>query len=485
MQGEDAVLGTPSVDPLFLLPWQSISTFYWIYASGAAIYRTDGSSHEDISRLTGGAYNGGSFPHWQGGVFNGIPFMNNDSGSDVPQAWDGANMENMTGWPASTYCKVIRAFKNYLIAMNMNEGGTAYPTKVRWSAEADPGTLPSTWVAAATNNAGSYPLSESSDEILDGLALGDVFFVYKERSTHLMRLVGGAFVFHTNQAFRTYGILSTGCAVEFDKKHFVVTQGDVIVHDGAQVDSVIDQLNRDYLFTQIDASYKDEVQVVYNQQKSEIWIAYPTAGSSGRLTEAAVWNTTTSVWTLRQLNNVAYLAAGVLTETTGTTYIISALTMPISEMLFPIGATASQSNARLVVLAGLPGSGKAFLQMDSTEDFNGVAFDAVLERTGLAISGQDRRKELTVDPTSLKYIREFYPRITALKGTTLQFRFGSQMRFEDDIDWLEWESFTVGTDRKLNLDMSFCYFAMQVKADESAAIEFDGYDMDLEIIGRY
>jgi hypothetical protein len=158
--------------------------------------------------------------------------------------------------------------------------------------------------------------------------------------------------------------------------------------------------------------------------------------------------------------------------------------MTIAEMDWEIGATASQSGARRTVIMGIPGASKAIVQLDQTDTFNGTAFDAVLERTGLAISGQDRRKELTVDPSTVKYMREFYPRVSGATGTELMFRFGYQMLFEEAITWKPWMTFTVGETRKLDTDISFCYLGMQIKATD-AFVEFDGYDMDLEVVGRY
>lgn len=482
--GEAQVLGTVSVDPLFLMHWNFLDTHYWVYASGAKVYRTDGTTNSNITRTTGGDYNGGTDVRWTGGVFGGILVLNNDSLQDAPQHWDGsANLVDDTNWPASTYCKVLRPFKNYLFAFYMSESGTLYPTKLRWSTEADAGSMPSTWVAAATNNAGSYTLSDTTGAIVDALALGDLLFIYKEDSTWWAKLVGGAFVFQTSMAYRTLGLLAVNCVTEWKKQHLCVTQGDVVIHDGTTPPtSIIDDLNRTYLFNRIDTEYKNNTVVERHDAFSEIWVCYPTAGSSGRLAEAAIWNTETKVWSFRELNDIGFVATGTVAESSGTT--ITDLPDPISDWYWPIGGTA-QSGARQVFLMSQVGTTDKILQADSGYDFDGTSYDATLQRTGLAIAGRDRNGKVVVDPTQIKYVRELYPRVTAPIGTTIKFRFGSQMYFDESVSWGAERTFTVGTDRKLNLDMSFVFFAIEVTMDTDFAMKFDGYDLDLEIIGRY
>jgi len=481
--GEIAVLGTPTVDPMFMLYWDDLTNRWWIYGDSLKLYRTsNGTDHTEVTR-TSIDYSGNPSVIWSGDVLGGVPILNNNSGGDYPQQWDGsANFKDLVNWPETTYCKVIRVFKQYLIAINMTEGGIDYPTKLRWSTPADPGTVPTTWVAAATNNAGDYSFSESQGEVVDGLSMGDFFVVYKSDATWLMRLTESGFVFNTTHVFKNLGILAYGCAVEFKRKHFVVTKGDVIVHDGAQTKSVIDDLNRDWLFSQIDTDYVYKCRVQLNLAESEIWVMYPTVGSEGLLTHALVWAWNEGTWTRRELDDVANAAIGIVVEDVEPT--IDELTYAIDSMEWPIDRYFQTLAAYEMVLCKT-GANRAFYQVDKTYQFNGEDFTSTLERVGLAIAGKTRAGEIVVSPETVKHLRELYPRVQATPGAVLKVQLGSQMRFGEDVVWGDVQEFTVGTDRKLDVDLSFVYLAIRFIVDSNVMVTLDGYDLLLETVGRY
>ena len=47
------------------------------------------------------------------------------------------------------------------------------------------------------------------------------------------------------------------------------------------------------------------------------------------------------------------------------------------------------------------------------------------------------------------------------------------------------QEFTVGTDRKVDVDLSFVYLAVRFIVDSNVTITIDGYDLVLENVGRY
>ena len=56
IKGHDAVFGTPTVAPYFVLNWSTGTSSYWFYAGTAKIYRTDGTNHVNYTRASGGDY---------------------------------------------------------------------------------------------------------------------------------------------------------------------------------------------------------------------------------------------------------------------------------------------------------------------------------------------------------------------------------------------------------------------------------------------
>ena len=177
--GHDSVFTAPSVAPYFLINLTG-STNYWFYAGTAKIYRTDGSTNADVTRTSGGDYstNLTTVGNWVGSIFNGNPILCN--GVDDPQLYDTSSSKfiDLTNWPSNTTCKSIRPYGNYLIALNMTESGTDLQNKVRWSDTST--TIPTTWVAGATNDAGTNTIGDEGDFIVDGFQLNKSFVIYKE-----------------------------------------------------------------------------------------------------------------------------------------------------------------------------------------------------------------------------------------------------------------------------------------------------------------
>ena len=98
---------------------------------------------------------------------------------------------DLPNWITNGTCKTIKAFGNYLMALNLTEGGTNLPNKVRWGDTAEDFSYPSTWTAAATNDAGAVTIGDEADEIIDGLALKESFIIYKGNSTWIANYIGG------------------------------------------------------------------------------------------------------------------------------------------------------------------------------------------------------------------------------------------------------------------------------------------------------
>ena len=148
-------------------------------------------------------------------MLGGILVMAN--GYDQPQFWaltsgvpsTGTKMADLTNWSAGAgtnhYPVAVRAFRSFLVALNLSEAGTPFTRKVKWSTEAAIQTVPSSWdETSSTVDAGEYELADTQGKIVDGLPLGDAFMIYKEDSVYSMTYVGNPFYlcFPPNLTFR-------------------------------------------------------------------------------------------------------------------------------------------------------------------------------------------------------------------------------------------------------------------------------------------
>ena len=318
--GTQQVFGTPTQAPYWLMPFDTISTNSWIYPSLTKIFRvhTSGSTttHTDITRTSGGDYSATAGTGWNGGVLGGVAIINN--GVDNPQFMGDSNtakFADLTNWPSSTTCKVIRPFKRFLVALDTTESSTRYPFRVKWSHPAEGGTIPTTWNPAdATKDAGYVDLSQTKGFVIDCLPLGDTNIIYKEDSIWSMSFEGGQSIFGFRQLFDDVGILGRHCAKSFDNKHFVVSEDDVYIHDGQTKESIVDQQIRDELFNSMHPDYKTRTFVAADRAKNEMWVCFVsnTNDTNAFADTAFVYNFRNNSWSKRDLPYVSYVAWGIV-----------------------------------------------------------------------------------------------------------------------------------------------------------------------------
>jgi hypothetical protein len=300
-----------AITPLWVQYFPADTGPRWVYADNNDVRVYEDGSHTEITRVSG-PYN--ATERWQGAVFNGLGILN--SAGDAPQLWapidDATKLVDLTNWPASYLCRFIKPFKNFLIAGHIYDGSTSHPFRVMWSHPADPGTVPTSWdVTDATKDAGHFDLGKTSDPVVDGRQLGDLFIVYRENSVYALQITG------TSQVFRNYdleiggGILWKDCVQPYPKGHVVATQDDLYVHNGirGQSESTLSQRVRKWIRANRDTdNYKNSF-LVTNRPEKEIWYCFPEIGHT-YASVAVMWNWESGAVGLRALSEVPFASAG-------------------------------------------------------------------------------------------------------------------------------------------------------------------------------
>lgn len=485
--GQEAVFGTPTVAPHYLLPWNYSSGFRWLYASVDKIYYTNGATHADATRYTttpgDDDYTGKTRPIWTGGVFNGVPIMNHDNDTDYPQQWDDVlgRMKDLDNWQVNTYCKAIGTFKNFLVAVNITKSSVNYPYMVKWSGVADPGTVPPTWdETLATNLAGEAPLAETGGHLLYGLALANQYVLYKEDSILVMRFIGGVNVFSFETITNTTGILSQRCAVEFFKKHIVVGKNDVVIFDGFNVRSIIDKRNRQLFFADLHDTYKAQTVLSVDYNKREIWISYVSvASTSVYLDKALIWSWEDNTWAFRDLPDLAYITAGEIVSNIQT---IDGLVGSINDIVGTFNSLASSGVDGLLYAKVY--TTNEFMHGDTGYSDRGTDVVSTLERTGITIVGTDRQGRPRVDQSKVKFLRSVFPKISAPNPVTFNIYAGAQDTPGGAIIWEGPYTFTTGVDTKVDFMVSGKFLAVKFEETGGLPWSFDGYALDLDVISE-
>lgn len=480
--GHSNVYGTPLQAPYWLLPWQVPQLNYWLYASPTDLFRVAGTTHSIITRSSG-VYNGTNEVIWTGGILGGVPIVNNDSGSDYPQQWDEALglMRDLDNWPVNTYCKILKPFGDFMVAADITESANRYSYLLRWSHPAEAGTVPTSWdVTDDTVKAGERPLSQTSGAIKDMLTLGKLNVIYKEDAVYGMQFSGGQSVFNTWEMWGNKGILSTNCAKEFFRKHFVVGLGDVYVHNGQEPVSIIDLQNKTWLYNNISSTYVNRTHVVPNYRKNEMWICFPSQSSTGQCDMALIWNWKEMTWSVRELDNVAYTSFGIISETEQEgSRIIDNISELIEDMDWLIdGRNYNPADTKLLMANPID----TLLQLaDSTQQFNGTDMIVYAERESLPLAGQDRQGNPKLDPHTKKFYRRFYPKMKSTGPVTI--RIGGQDNLNDSVTWKSF-TFDPRTQTYIDPNLNTTYLSWRVESSSNISWELTGFGIDMDIIGQ-
>lgn len=475
--GHGQVYLTPPAAPQYLLQANVAGARYWLYATAGkqfAASNTSGSSvHTDITHVTPRA---GAVNAWSGCVFGGVPVLNAGDGKP-PMYWD----QNLThkfvdlpAWPAATSCRVIRQFKNMLIALRVTKAGVELPFMVKWSSLAVAGALPSTWNESdATQDAGEFDLAEGQDPIVDGLGLKDSIIVYKESSTYAIDYIGGQFILKPRKVSGMSGLLNMNCAVEFEAgfgaMHFAVTGSDVVMHDGYSAKSVLDKKARRFFFQNIDVTGRGLVFVFKNPFLNEIFVCYPSIGATWCDT-ALVYNYVDGTVSFRTLPNVTHAAYGPVDNSLAGNWNQDDAPWD-TDLTAWNGPDYTPDTARVMMGSA---DTKLFL-LDASASFDGTLPAAYLERRGLHFGVPER----------IKLISGMRPRITGNRGGTVIVRLGAAEGPDDEPTWTEPFTFTIGSTATVDRFVSGRYVAVRFETGTAFSWKLDGFTLAVDDAGEF
>lgn len=473
--GHGEVYNSPSEAPQHVLPINIGTARYWIYTTAGKTFCvtiTSGSAvHTDITHATART---GIVNQWTSTSLSGIPILNVGDAAKVPMIWDldvTHKFVDMTNWPASTYCKSLRAFNNTLVALNITKTSTNYPAMVKWSHPADPGTVPASWDETdATKDAGEFDLATGGfSPIVDGMQLGNVFMVYTENAAWRMELIGGAYVYKFSKVPGLSGVMNRNCIADAGGFHVLLTGSDVVVHDGQVVTSVLDKASRRYLFQNIDVTNSDKCFVFKNPYFNEIFICYPSIGASS-CDKAMVWNYIDKTVSFRSLPNLNHAEFGAVDNGLGGTWAADSAPW-ISDLTLWNGPDFVPSTARVIM-----GSADVKLyMMDASASFDGVIPVAYLERRGLSF----------VVPESIKLVKGIRPRIVGNTGETVLIYVGASDDPYLDPVYGEAMTHTIGTTISNDCLISGRYIAIKFATGTAFQWRLDSFDIDVELQGMF
>lgn len=479
-QGWKEIFAPPSVVPHYVLglldgarsPW-------WIYTSLTKAYVYHAGVHSDITRTTGGDYGASFSQDWTGDILAGIPLLNNLN--DVPQYWAAYSstqrLQNLLNWPSTLRTKRLIAFGPFLFALNCIKSGVPAPHLVKWSHPAAPGALPVSWDETdLTRDTGEYEIpSPSPGGIVTGMVLKDHLYIYKEGVIYRATYIGGRAVFAFQAFATTVGAIGPRAVTMTPdgNSQVFLSNDDVLIHDGHQIQSIADKRVRTHLFNALNPVQRSKAFCFTNPTKNEIWFCVPT-GDADEPCCAYIWNIRDDVWsTLFGQINFRGATPGPVEEAPGGTWTTVAGTW---ETITSVWGGLLWDAVVLVA----PGENKIGLLNSGFSQFDAVLPSRLL-RTELALIGQDQRGQPVVDFKRRKLITRLWLKAEG----TFEIRLGAQEGVGEVVTWSDWQTFNADVDKYLDFTANGRAMAIEFRAIEENDYALIGYKVELRLLGNF
>jgi len=377
----------------------------------------------------------------------------------------------------NVYAKSMRAFRSFLVALNIKRGGVSYPRVVKWSTESGIQGVPSSWnETSAIVDAGEYELADSKGDILDGLQLRDTFMIYKEDATYSMSFVGTPFIFSFRQLSPTIGAIAKNCVAEFDGGHAIFGKGNFYINDGQRLKPILPQKLKEYVFTTIDGAQINKCFVAADYGRTEILFCFTADGAgTSQPNKAIVWNYITNTFSIRDLPDLAHIGYGnVGNPTTSTTW--AATTTSWAGTTGPW--TMSYDLQDKVLLFADPSNTKLYRDGSGNRE-DTVDMVSYVERTGITLNEQGQP-----DHTTVKRISSIWPKMSINGSDAINVYLGTQMSTEGGISWNAPVSFNPDSQTKVSVRGTGKLYAVRFESTTDMNWELDGYSIEVNNVGK-
>jgi len=477
---------------------------HWLYGAASVVGVTDAAgTHTDLTPASN-APSGTDSADWNGCELNGSPVIN---WGVIPHSWDrsvASNVAPLTGWPGGYTARVMRSHRFHLFALNIG-GGVDWPSVAMWSDAAAPGTLPDNsagggasgdaWTAGTVSEAGSLSLGDTGNAITDGLSLGEDFIVYKAGSAYVVFPTGDEFIYGQRPLLRTAGCLAPNCVAEWQGLHAVMGDGDIYLTDGtgSGTRSLIDRATRRTLFAEL-AQGEDSGQAIYERcfavvspNTSEVIFAYPVEGAL-HPNKALIWDASSGTTQFKDVvdvfgaNSFRDLSIGgsgcphagygnVSTAAVTDDYDSSVDTYDSIDRAYDANAAREASDG----LVGIDIDNDTLVLLDGAEG----------QAVGQINAGVSRESLDFGDATQVKLLTEVWPKVIGNSGDVISVRAGGQMEPGDPITWSPYVNYTIGTDQKVDTFATGRYISVELLAQGARSWRCAGFDVNIELTGRY
>lgn len=529
--GTEEVPLTPVTAPLNLFYCPTVAGIpLWVYAGTDKIGVFDATAgHVDITPASASLAIIDPFL-WSGTWLNGVFLLN--SRADEAMVWDTLDpntpvlMQKMsevtdTEFQDTWRFNSLRSFKEILIGIGFSDGAAEYPTTIKWSGPALPGTVPIFWDTANLNNiAGDRPLSATPGRCIDGMQLGNNFILCKEDATIVLTFAQGTVPVVPRYIDNNSGVLALNCMTEYSPgKMLILNQKfDVVVTEGNQVVSILEKKVKKYLQARIDPENSFRSYVVHNFSQKEVWICYPIVGTTTAVSdwilatgywddggvwdddaywedfptgvvlegsnlgcqEALIWNYVDNTFTFYDLGRMNAIAPGKVSEGV-TVFAIDEIDTIIDDDSDIIDGGGVVGASQLV---GCSFGRNAFFALDAGTAIDGFPMVSMLERKSLAVIGHAQDGSVRVDHQKVKIVESLWPTFE-VQGVdiTVLLSVGAQEFRDGPIVWDGPYEFIPGQLQEMDFLNEGIYITVRIEIPTTNFWKFHAYGLEIGLAG--
>ena len=435
----------------------------------------------------------GLFPAYTGVEQGGVVYLNRPTAVPTCFTAGAAAFVNLPNWDSTWRCRSLRAFGNYMVALNVTKGVNSFPNMVKWSDLTLQGAAPGSWNSVdPTTSAGENPLENLTSPIVDGVPLRNSLVIYSTTQTWEMYNADPTLIFGFRLLFSEGGMIAPNCGVEVEGKHYVFGPTDIYVHDGQSKQSISNRRVRDYVYRTLNTPLAEACFVAYMPKLDEILFAYPSGSTDAffqgvtRCNRGAIYNISGDTWSFVDLPNVAALSVGIM-HTAGTWASAGAAGLTwanIGGSWFDQGA--GQDPLILMAAGTVPGrSTPAMLVYDSISSGSAslplaplLCAPAYVERLGIDLT------QVGSDLVTYKMVRRVFPQVTVPASTQMTVQIGGSLTPSGPVAYAAPVPFDPFVQYKVDVIKGGRYLAIRMTVASMIDFEIAGFDVDVISAGN-
>lgn len=332
------------------------------YTVGDIVKPTDQHYSGYVYKCTRAGTSGSSEPTWKKDLSTTI--------TDNTARWVGVGSLELEGQDAehsTLRAQCIEVYKGFLFVANTEEGGDLYPYRVRWSQWQNPRMWHNNDDGSGLS--GYIDVDDTEGRIVAIKRLGDVLYVYKERSIIAITYTGSEDTTFSKEVVTTKaGLIAPEAIIELPHMHLFVGQDNVYIFDGNTCTPIGDPV-KDWVYQNIKPDSADKIFGYYNEESGDATFSfYSTINTEDNCDKAMIYNVSQRVWSTREMYMTAIGQYSIKRDK-----IIDSVNTPYDEMNTSIIDSALYLKEKIVTIIGDENGNVYYLEgyNDTRRDYEG------------------------------------------------------------------------------------------------------------------